>query len=146
MARVFVHNLFALRKQCKPMSFRDSPRERNGILSRKVVWIGCAVIALSIVLYLAGFAPESREEPEDYGGFRSGITYAMNTVIDMMAPPPANVFTKPTRMPDTTSSMMISVVIPHTILHLHRPGPESGNDRHRGRPGTYGGTPRGSPC
>ena len=82
MARVFVHNLFALRKQCKPMSFRDSPRERNGILSRKVVWIGCAVIALSIVLYLAGFAPESREEPEDYGGFRSGITYAMNTVIE----------------------------------------------------------------
>lgn len=29
-----------------------------------------------------GFAPESREEPEDYGGFRSGITYAMNTVIE----------------------------------------------------------------
>ena len=51
-------------------------------MSRKVVWIGCAVIALSIVLYLAGFAPESREEPEDYGGFRSGITYAMNTVIE----------------------------------------------------------------
>ena len=51
-------------------------------MSRKVVWIGCAVIALSIVLYLAGFTPESREEPEDYGGFRSGITYAMNTVIE----------------------------------------------------------------
>lgn len=51
-------------------------------MSRKVVWIGCAVIALSIVLHLAGFAPESREEPEDYGGFRSGITYAMNTVIE----------------------------------------------------------------
>lgn len=51
-------------------------------MSRKVVWIGCAVIALSIVLYLAGFAPESREKPEDYGGFRSGITYAMNTVIE----------------------------------------------------------------
>ena len=51
-------------------------------MSRKVVWIGCAVIALSIVLYLAGFAPESREEPEDYGGFRSGITYVMNTVIE----------------------------------------------------------------
>lgn len=51
-------------------------------MSRKVVWIGCAVIALSIVLYLAGFAPENREEPEDYGGFRSGITYAMNTVIE----------------------------------------------------------------
>ena len=51
-------------------------------MSRKIVWIGCAVIALSIVLYLAGFAPESREEPEDYGGFRSGITYAMNTVIE----------------------------------------------------------------
>lgn len=51
-------------------------------MSRKVVWIGCAVIALSIVLYLAGFAPESRDEPEDYGGFRSGITYAMNTVIE----------------------------------------------------------------
>lgn len=51
-------------------------------MSRKVVWIGCAVIALSIVLYLAGFAPESREEPEDYGGFRSGVTYAMNTVIE----------------------------------------------------------------
>ena len=51
-------------------------------MSRKVVWIGCAVIALSIVLYLAGFAPESREESEDYGGFRSGITYAMNTVIE----------------------------------------------------------------
>ena len=51
-------------------------------MSRKVVWIGCAVIALSIVLYLAGFAPESREEPEDYGGFRSGIAYAMNTVIE----------------------------------------------------------------
>ena len=30
-------------------------------MSRKVVWIGCA---------------------EDYGGFRSGITYAMNTVIE----------------------------------------------------------------
>ena len=51
-------------------------------MSRKVVWIGCAAIALSIVLYLLGFAPENREEPQDYGGFRSGVTYAMNTVIE----------------------------------------------------------------
>ena len=54
-------------------------------MSRKVVWIGCAVIVLSVVLYMCGIRPGSgtrTEEPEDYGGFRSGITYAMNTVIE----------------------------------------------------------------
>lgn len=58
------------------------PKGEERYFEQKSCLDRCAVIALSIVLYLAGFAPESREEPEDYGGFRSGITYAMNTVIE----------------------------------------------------------------
>lgn len=51
-------------------------------MNRRVVWIGCTAIVLSVLLYLAGCTPGHSDEPEDYGGFRSGITYAMNTVIE----------------------------------------------------------------
>ncbi len=53
-------------------------------MNRKVLFGGCAAIFLSIAVFLlqGGAGQKPVEETADYGGFRAGVTYAMNTVVE----------------------------------------------------------------